>query len=63
MTKTTKAKPAVRMFRVVVESYIHDRVFQPGDMVEIDTSIMTPGDNLEAVDAPAAAAVAADGEG
>lgn len=50
----SKSKPqsTIRMFRVLEESYIHDRVFQPGDMVEIDTAIMTPGSNLEPVDAP-----------
>lgn len=55
MSKTPKAKPAIQMFRVLVESYIHDRLFQPGDIVEIDTAIMKPGDNLEPVEGAQAA--------
>ena len=36
-------------FRVVQTSYINERLVEPGEVVEVDTSVMKPGPNLEPV--------------
>lgn len=36
-------------FRVVQTSYINERLAEPGEVVEVDTSVMQPGPNLEPV--------------
>jgi len=36
-------------FRVRETSYINERLVEPGEVVEVDTSVMTPGPNLEPV--------------
>ncbi|MCK8788012.1 hypothetical protein M0638_27015 [Roseomonas sp. NAR14] len=39
----------IQQFRVLVPSYIGERLVEPGAVVEVDTDVMAPGANLEPV--------------